>query len=280
MNRVNISIVLFHNDMNKVKKVILSALDTPLNVMLYLIDNSTNDDLKILTQLDDKIIYIHNSVNLGFGSAHNIALNFSINEKTPYHLVLNPDVMYDNNVLMNLYEFMELNSTVGNISPKILYPNGEIQYLSKLLPTPFILIVRRFFLKGRFLKNLNDLYQLKFTNYNILMNVPNLSGCFMFLRTSALKDVGTFDSNIFLYFEDVDLNRRIHIKYQTLFYPFVSVYHDYAKGSYLKFGMLMLHIKSSVYYFNKWGWFIDKVRRKTNKRVLQDLQTLSNPKKN
>ena len=41
----------------------------------------------------------------------------------------------------------------------------------------------------------------------------------MFLKCEVLKDIGLFDENIFMYLEDTDLNRRIHSKYKTIFYP-------------------------------------------------------------
>jgi len=276
MSKVYISIVLFHNDLDKIKKVVISALDTQLDVAIYLIDNSDNDYLKILNQVDDRVIYIHNSCNIGFGAGHNIALRISLNEGVRYHLVLNPDVLFDNQALSKLYDYMNLNPNIGNISPKILYPDGQIQFLSKLLPSPFLLMIRRFFLFGKFLNNLNDLYELKFSGYDKKMNIPNLSGCFMFLRTSAIKEVGIFDENMFLYFEDVDLNRRIFSNFETIFYPLIYVYHDYAKDSYKNFRIMAIHIKSAIYYFNKWGWFLDKERRHINNKVLQDLKISCN----
>ena len=96
------------------------------------------------------------------------------------------------------------------------------------------------------------------------MNVPVLSGCFMFLRTSALKDVGLFDENIFMYLEDTDLSRRIHTKYKTIFYPKVQITHEYAKESNKSKKLLKYHIQSAIYYFNKWGWVFDKQRDEIN----------------
>jgi len=87
----------------------------------------------------------------------------------------------------------------------------------------------------------------------------------MFLRTEVLKKIGLFDENIFMYLEDTDLNRRIHGKYKTIFYPKVEVVHEYAKESYENKKLLMFHIRSAIYYFNKWGWVFDKRRDEINK---------------
>jgi len=102
------------------------------------------------------------------------------------------------------------------------------------------------------------------------MNVPFLSGCFMFFRTQVLKDIGLFDENIFMYMEDIDINRRIHAKYKTIYYPNVSVYHEYERGSHKNLRLLRISIESSIKYFNKWGWFFDKQRNIMNNKILED----------
>ena len=57
----------------------------------------------------------------------------------------------------------------------------------------------------------------------------------------------------------------------TIFYPDVSIIHDHAKESYKSKKMLMVHIKSAIKYFNKYGWFIDKERRLMNMQILKEL---------
>ena len=274
INSINISasIVLYHNKQEQIKKVIKSFLNTSLNVKLYLVDNSSSNALKELSKIDGKIEYIFNNANLGYGKAHNIAMLKNIEDDIPYHIVLNPDIYFDNNVLEELYNYMEDNEDIGNIIPQVLYPNGKIQYLTKLLPTPVDLIFRRFIPLKSLKEKRNEKFELKFTKYKNIANIPSLSGCFMFLRTSVLKDVGLFDENIFMYLEDTDLNRRIHIKYKTIFYPKVSIIHKYAKESYVNKTLLKYHIQSAIYYFNKWGWFFDKQRNDINKKCLKELK--------
>ena len=104
------------------------------------------------------------------------------------------------------------------------------------------------------------------------MNIPILSGCFMFLRTEALEKVGLFDEQFFMYMEDFDLNRRIHRAYKTVFFPEAVVVHEYQKASYKNIKLLKAHIKSAIYYFNKYGWFFDKERKIINARTLQEIE--------
>jgi|SaaInlLV_10m_DNA_2_1039722.scaffolds.fasta_scaffold05529_3 GT2 family glycosyltransferase len=271
MLEISASIVLYHNKKEQLLKAINSFLNTSLNVKLYLVDNSSNDELKELESIDDRIEYIYNNANLGYGKAHNIAIKKSIEKKVPYHIVLNPDIYFREDVLENLFNYMESNKDIGNIIPQVRYPDGEIQHLCKLLPTPTDLILRRFIPSKSWKEKRNQKYELRFSEYNNTMNIPSLSGCFMFLRTDVLKDIGLFDENIFMYLEDTDLNRRIHTKYKTIFYPEVEIVHEYAKESYINKKLLIYHIKSAIYYFNKWGWFLDKERDDINSKTLMKL---------
>ena len=169
MEKINASIVLYHNKKEQSSKLIHNLLNTRHILKLYLIDNSSNNDLKELSGLDNRIEYTFNNANLGFGKAHNIALRKSIGENDPYHLVLNPDVYFEKGVLEELYNFMEKNPEVGLVMPKVLYPNGAIQYLCKLLPTPFDLFVRRFLNFGPFknyIEKRNENCAFRFTGDN------------------------------------------------------------------------------------------------------------------
>jgi len=269
MFEVNGSIVLYHNNREQLNKVIDSFLSTNLSATLYLIDNSLTDELKNYVEYDKRIKYIFNNANIGYGAGHNIAIRESIRNSTKYHIVLNPDLYFKSDIIKNIFNYMEDNNNIGNIMPKILYPNGDNQYLAKLLPTPLDWLLRRF-LPVKLTQSITDKFELRYTGYTTKMNVPFLSGCFMFLRVEALKNVGLFDENIFMYMEDIDLNRRIHMQYKTLYYPDVEIYHEYERGSHKNFKLLLISIQSSIKYFNKWGWIFDKERKIINDAVLKD----------
>jgi GT2 family glycosyltransferase len=271
--KIHATIVLHNNIPALLEKAIQSFLNTELDAKLYLIDNSEVDELKYLAEFDNRIEYIFNNANLGFGKAHNIALKKSIEEGVEYHLVLNPDVYYEAGVVEELLEYMNNNIDVANVMPKVYYPNGNLQYLCKLLPTPLELVVRRFIPNNSsIVDKINAKYELYSSGYDKELNVPFLSGCFMLLRTEHLKEVGLFDENIFMYMEDLDLSRRLHKQYKTMFYPHVSITHVHAKESYKRKALFLEHIKATIYYFNKWGWFFDTERRKINKELLERIR--------
>lgn len=264
------TIVTYRNNLGALQKTISSFLNTELKVKLYVVDNSPTDEIQELCK-DKRIKYIFNYANVGFGAGHNIAIKKSLN-LSKYHLVLNPDIYFEKGVLEEIYGFMELNDNIGEVMPRVLYPDGSIQHLCKLLPTPCDLIFRRFLPFKSLKEKRNNFYELQFTGYDKVMDVPCLSGCFMFIRTEALKKVGLFDERFFMYLEDTDLSRRIHKYYRTVYYPKAVVYHRYEKGSYKNLKLLKYHIESAIKYFNKWGWFFDKERNLTNRRTLESLK--------
>lgn len=264
---ITASIVTYNTNYDVLERVIQCVMKSPIE-MLFVIDNSTNDELREFIGGNYRIHYIHNLSNLGYGTAHNIAIRKSIESSADYHVVLNPDVYWSDDVINYLLNFMQDNKDVGLVMPKVLYPNGEIQYLCKLLPTPLDLFRRRF-ITGLSTRNSQDFdYELRWTGYDKIMKVPSLSGCFMFMRCSVLEKVGGFDERYFMYAEDIDLCRRIGEIADTVYNPNVSVFHEYDKGSYKNKKLLKYHIRSIFKYFNKWGWFFDTTRRKLNKKCI------------
>lgn len=273
MLTLNCSIVLFDNDVSSLINIINSVLKSSVTNKVFLIDNSPTNTLKSALAAfisNEKVKYIFNNRNLGYGKAHNIALTQSINLSL-YHLVLNPDVEFETGTLENIFNFMQSNPDVGQLMPKVFYKNGALQKLCNPLPKPINLMGRRFFQNSEWSRKINDEYELKGFNYDRCLNVPNLSGCFMFLRCDTLKQTGFFDERYFMYMEDIDLCRRIHAVSKTLFYPEVSIIHGFEKESYSNKTLLKHHIQSAIKYFNKWGWVIDKQRDKFNQKLLTDL---------
>ena len=263
------SIVVYHNDIKDLKKVIDSSLASEKLNVLYIVDNSSERHDDLLPK-DKRVEYIYTGENLGFGRAHNIAIKKATVRGSKYHVILNPDIFFDENVFEELRLFMEKNIKIGLVMPRVKFPNGEIQNLTKLLPTPFDLFQRRFLPRWNWAEKLNSKYEMNFVKEKEeIVESPYLSGCFMFIRTQVLKDVGLFDEKIFMYSEDLDLTRRIHEKYETVMYTNVEVYHKWERGSYKSKKLLYEQIKANIYYFNKYGWFFDRKRRDINRKILK-----------
>jgi len=214
---------------------------------------------------------MHVGRNLGFGAGHNLAMRRILNN-SDFHVVLNPDVEFETNVIPALVELLNEREDAGVVMPRVNYPDGLLQNLCKLLPTPKDLFLRRFSFVNVVRHRLNERYELHGMTQFETSVVPSLSGCFLVFRTCILRHVGLFDERYFMYMEDVDLVRRVGDYADTLYHPLVAVRHDYAKGSYKNLRLLRFHIVSAIRYFFKWGWIYDPVRKARNRRALTSVK--------
>ena len=226
-------------------------------IILYVIDHSPDngrstleEDISAFLAKNNaliKFIYIQQE-NKGYAGGHNKAIQDAIRHGASYHLVVNPDVYFDKKVIPAIFNFMEENPDVGQLMPKVLYPTGELQRLCKLIPAPMDLL-GRFLLPNFFLINRNERFELANTSYKKIMNVPYLSGCFMFFRLSTLQEIGLLDEHFFMYAEDIDITRRIHEKYRTVFFPKVYITHLFNRADRLNNKERKMKPSSFLYHF-------------------------------
>ncbi|MDE7414604.1 MAG: glycosyltransferase family 2 protein [Muribaculaceae bacterium] len=275
---ITASLVTYKNSAEDLYNVLSSALSTPIR-KIYIVDHSPYGEVhfilhkdprlkKLLRDSGDIVEYDH-AENRGFGAGHNRAIRKSMELDPDYHIILNPDIRWNSadRVVEKLACYMDKHPEAGMIAPKVLFPDGRLQYTCKLLPSPLDLIGRRFLPKS-WRRSGNEKFELHFTGHDHIMNVPYIHGCFMMFRIDTLQKTGLFDERFFMYPEDIDITRRIHEVAETIYYPEVSIYHVHGAAS-RKFGkMLWIHIVNMIKYFNKWGWIFDSKRRNANKALL------------
>ena len=267
-NKVTASVVVYANELADIHHL-FEALQDKQVLRWVVVDNGGSDEIRdAVRQMGG--MYVRPGSNIGFGKGHNLALKILSGVDAPYHLILNPDIVFDVDALGRLADVMESHPDVGLVMPKVLYPDGSNQNLCKLLPAPIDLVLRRFLpgpLQGLARKR-TAMYELHFLDSNSPAYVPSLSGCFMFARRSVLETIGGFDERFFLYMEDVDLCRRMLDVSRLLYWPGVTVEHVHQMGSYRNRKLLMMHIRSAIQYFNKWGWIRDRSRNRANRTAL------------
>lgn len=281
---ISASIVTYNDHLLDIEAILRSIIASPIR-KVWIIDHSDevftlweelqqymhrDEDILAHIQRGFQIEYLHED-NTGYGRGNNRAIRLAMAEGSQYHLVVNPDVWFSSDVIPTIWKYMEEHGEVGQIMPKVLFLDGNIQPLAKLLPTPVDMFCRMFLPECMFAKR-NRRYELAHSGYKTMLNVPCLSGCFMFLRINALYDIGLFDERYFMYAEDFDLTRRIHRKYRTLFFPQVSIFHKFNRGSHRSFRLFLAHTVSMIRYFNKFGWIYDSERRKFNRNILKEIK--------
>ncbi len=256
------SIVTYLTDSQELSLCVKSLLADGID-MVYIVDNSPGREIESLLHGNNAVTYIHNGKNLGYGTAHNIAIRRAMELGVEYHLVINSDVRFGHDTLGPIIRYMDANPGTGQLIPNMVYPDGSLQHSVRLLPTPADLILRRF-LPDVLSRKLDNRYMLRFWNHSTPLDIPYHQGSFMFFRMSALKEVGLFDERFFMYPEDIDLSRRLRQDHIVLYYPAVSIIHAHAAASYRNLRMLRIHADNMIRYFRKWGVWSDRQRRQFN----------------
>jgi len=210
---VDISVIIVNYNtkdylLNCISSIFLS--DFVGNLEVIVIDNNSSDNsIKNLKPLNNKIKIISNKFNYGFSKSINMGL---LEAKGKYICIANPDITVAPECLNSLYRHMEDNLDLSCVSPKILNSDGSFQIsCRRSFPT---ITNSMFKVTGvdKFLPNnkvVGD-YNLLYLNPDKTHNVDVISGAFMFLRRKLIERVGYFDERFFMYGEDIDYCRRIY----------------------------------------------------------------------
>jgi GT2 family glycosyltransferase len=264
MNNI-VSIVLYNYEVNKIIDLIQKVHIYNSRCLVFLIDNSSKNNIHYFTKFYF-VKYIKTKSNIGFGKGHNISIKYCIERDIKYCFIMNYDIDFDIHIFKIFTRYLEENSDVAMLMPKVVNKDYSQQWLPKLQPSPLSILKRKLFQMSNSNLFSSFINKYEFRNIDISKNynVPNLSGCFFALNIELLKYEAFFDERYFLYFEDYDLSRKLTLKYMTVLNNQTFVIHDYQSMANKKINLFLIFIKSYFKYFNKWGWFNSKRLKKIN----------------
>lgn len=226
---------------------ILNKTSSTLSYQIIIVDNASkkedyNQLLSFINQLKNKNITLHRSrINTGFGGGNMFGVQFS---NAKYYAFVNNDTLLLNDSISICYEFMMKNEDAGCCGPQIYNENKK-----KVVSFDhFTSLGREIFGK----KALEILFPSKKPNrrktYNAPLKVDYVNGSFIFFRASDFNNVGGFDTNIFLYFEESDLCYRLKKeKKHTYFLPNAEYIHYQGKST-KKSINIKIELKTSMFY--------------------------------
>jgi hypothetical protein len=185
----------------------LLVLNLPLKHEIIVVDNASGDGLKEM--LDNEIMgvkFVAADKNRGYGAGNNLGIAKAQGE---FILILNPDVRLNAEAIMGMYEFFKKNPRAGLVGPKILNPDGSLQYTCSRFPDFRLPFYRRtFFGKTTAGQKWNERYLMMDWDHNEARPVDWLFGACLMVKRQAIDKVGLFDERYFLYMEDLDWCRR------------------------------------------------------------------------
>jgi len=243
-----------YNSTNKLNKLLKSVQKYlyPLINEIIIIDNNSTDikDLIISKKLKAKTTCIINKKNIGFSKAVNYGLKAS---KNKYILLVNPDSCFFDNSIINAINLLKNNPKIGVVGGKIYGLDKKTRFSATNKPSFLTTIFEFTVLKKIFS---NNIFSKKFwieSNNKVTkpIKVHSVCGAFMLIR----KDINKifFDTNYFLYLEDLDFGSIVEQNdYETYFDPRSQIIHIGGYSSHNNYGIIHKYwYTSRDYYFRK-----------------------------
>ena len=175
---------------------------------IIVVDNNSVDNIEEeLANTFQNVLFLKSECNCGFGFANNIGLS---RVKGEYVFFLNPDTLLLNDTCKILYDFMENNINVAAVGARVFDEKHNNQISFGRFPSVTQYLFEVFPLKI-FLKKIktNKSSEGFISDGDDVVDVDFISGADLFARKSILDQIGYFDEKFFLFFEEVDLCRRM-----------------------------------------------------------------------
>ncbi len=217
MSRSDVTAIVVTFDSAHALPECLGALRTD-GVPVLVVDNASSDDTIAVAEGQGAKV-IRNACNKGYGRANNIGVRSS---DTEFVLIVNPDCVVDPGAVGALIDAARRYPDAGFFAPRIVEPSGRVFFQPRSLLSPYL-----------------HNPQGKLTLPDGEACAPFFSGaCFLIRRDLFLK-LGGFDENIFLFYEDDDLCRRVADSGSALIYvPQAVVRHGRGQSSGEKRGLV------------------------------------------
>lgn len=248
---ISVSVVSYRNaiEVGALVESIERHVDHSLAKRIYVIDNA-NEPLAFenLTAKYSDVEYVNAGGNAGFGKGHGMVTD-RLGSK--FHVIINPDVVFVEDSLSKLIDFMH-DESIGMAIPKLVGEDGQMLYVYRQELTVFDMFARMF-CKKLFPKRMSWV-EMRDRDYTKPFLVPFAQGSFMCIRTELWKRIGGFDPRYFMYVEDADLCRTVNSLSKVVYAPCTQAVHKWEKGSHRNLKLLKFHVESMVRYMNKWGW--------------------------
>ncbi|CAN1524221.1 COG1216 Predicted glycosyltransferases [Flavobacteriaceae bacterium] len=208
----DIAIILInYNSSKHTINCIESIIDKTSKILSYQIiitDNCSEkeDYLKLKTFCDtfkNPNLELHrNNINVGFGAGNMFGIQYA---NAKYFAFVNNDTLFLNDCLTILKNTLDNNTQIGIAGAQAYKENGDFMVSLDHFASP----IREIFGRG-FLELINpQKYPKRKKKYTSPIRVNFVPGSFMFVKSVDFYDVGGFDTNIFLYYEETDLCLRL-----------------------------------------------------------------------
>ena len=227
-------IIVTYNSWNHLPNC-LDSLKTAIahvSAKVIIVDNASTDGTpKKITEIYPWCHLISCEVNGGYSRGNNFGLKaagFPESKDFRYALLLNPDTELPEDAIVRLLNYIDDQTDIGVLGPKLVLSNGNIDKACKRgLPTPATALYHFTGMAKIFPKSpLFGRYNMSYIDENEIAEVDSTVGACQLIKGEALAKAGLMDETFFMYGEDLDINLRIkNLGYRIVYYPRVVVKH-------------------------------------------------------
>ena len=222
-------------------------------VEVVVVDNASSDGSPEMVRNEYPHVYLRETgANLGFSGGNNVAL---ADNRCDYVFLLNSDAMLPKGGLDTLLEWADATPDAGLIGPKVINPDGTLQFSCRRWPTPQAGLFRNVYLGKLFPQNQPAAdYLMRDFDHASPLDVDWLSGCAMLMRRACLEQVGPLDDKtFFMYCEDMDWSLRVHeAGWRVVYAPVIDVIHKIGGSSdQVAERMIIEHSRAMVRFWKK-----------------------------
>lgn len=239
--------------------------DVPFE-MIYVDNCSVDGSVHMIAENFTEVKIIQNSKPLGFGANNNLGVQHA---RGKYIAIINPDIELQDQSLDSLLNFHEKLTYDAILVPKLINPDGTLQFSARGFVTGNSL-VGRIITRGQDDSPRKSVQRYLFTDINSdqIQFVDWAIGAAFFMKKSLFEKLGGFDEDYFLYLEDTDLCLRSWKSSNPVIYmPNSVMVHNHLRSSSKKVKLAVIHLKSYLKYFRKHGLKVKSLVSKSRREL-------------
>jgi len=201
-------VVVTYNSQSTIAACIQSLVNQSLRgTEVIVVDNQSTDQTRKILAKYKKIKVIHAPKNGGFGYGNNLGAHSA---KGKYVCFVNPDAVVKKDMAERLYAFLESDHTIGIVGFRIENSDGSLQRTCNTFPTLRSLLYERSGFSRLFPNDRGYAdYIYKGWERNTTREVDAVSGACFAMSKVVFHDIGGFDEQFFLFYEEFDLSQRV-----------------------------------------------------------------------
>ena len=256
MTSPEVSVIIVNYRTNALLLECLSSLyttPTDLAFEVIVVDNASGDGTgSLVPRRFPELRLVVNGKNVGFARATNQGMALARGELLFW---LNPDTIVLNGALAELAAFLRSHPDAGAVGPKLIGPDGSLQYSCRAFPSfSTVLFTRQSILRRLWPSNpLSRRYLLSDWDHAKVRAVDWLSGAALMTTRAVVNQVGPLDERFFLFNEDVDWCRRVKAAGYLVYYNpnAVVMHHIGVSDACLPARLIIERHKGMFHYYRK-----------------------------